>query len=54
MASSQNLHLDQNESVLMKAMASYEEAVTLPQKLEAIKGGVVIKLALNQTGSKFL
>jgi hypothetical protein len=35
-------------------MSAFEEASTQSQKLEALKGGVVIKLALNQTGSKFL
>ena len=32
---------------IAKAMSAYEEASTLPQKLEALRGGVVIKLALN-------
>jgi hypothetical protein len=49
-----NVTVDQNESVLAKAMSAYEEASSLPQKLEALRGGVVIKLALNQSGSKFL
>lgn len=34
-------------------MCNYEEANTQGQKLEVLKGNV-IKLAVNQTGSKFL
>jgi hypothetical protein len=53
-STSNNLLIDQNESVLIRSMSAYEEASTQAQKLEALRGGVVIKLALNQTGSKFL
>ena len=35
-------------------MSAFDEAPTQVKKLEALKGGVVIKMALNQTGSKFL
>jgi hypothetical protein len=34
-------------------MCKFEEASNLTSKLEALKGNV-IKLAINQTGSKFL
>jgi hypothetical protein len=53
-STSNNLLIEQNESVLIRSMSAYEEASTQAQKLEALRGGVVIKLALNQTGSKFL
>jgi len=45
--SSSSLIADQNETVLTKAMSAYEDASNQSQKLEALRGGVVIKLALN-------
>lgn len=46
--------LEQNDAALVKAMSAYEEASTQAAKIDALKEGVVVKLALNQTGSKFL
>lgn len=48
-----NVLIDQNESILVKIMCNYEEATSQVQKLNSLKGNV-IKLSINQTGSKFL
>eukprot|EP00347_Sterkiella_histriomuscorum_P024135 403332189 len=50
---SNNVLIDQNESILVKIMCNYEEATSQVQKLNSLKGNV-IKLSINQTGSKFL
>ena len=45
--------IDQTESVLVNVMCKYEECGNQQQKLEILKENI-IKLAVNQTGSKFL
>lgn len=51
--SSSHVLIDQNESILVNIMCKYEEMTSHSQKLDILKGNIV-KLAVNQTGSKFL